>query len=184
MGLKILSIDPSFNNVGWAYGEADSLYLDVTRIGLFTTRPTKNKKVKKSSDDWRRANELTSFYLSLKKEFNPDVVVAEQPAGSQSARASWALGIALGTLTSLAPVVMFSAYDVKKHITGDRHAEKSEIIEWATGNYPHLDWIKGQGKILLSPRNEHPADAVAIMHTLVFSESIQSVLIREEISAR
>lgn len=163
--MKVLAIDPSFTNTGWCIARYDlaERSVDILEGGLISTEKAAVKTIRRSSDDLRRAKEI-SRALSKRAE-QVDMVFAEIPTGTQSARASWALGIALGCLANVAlrsPMIEITPTMTKLAATGRKDATKEEIITWAIAKYPHLPWIKGRKGI--SPRNEHMADSVGVLH--------------------
>jgi len=163
--MKILAIDPSFANTGWCIGHYDmeALLVEVVDGGLISTEKAAVKTIRRSSDDLRRAKEISRALTKYAESV--DMVFAEIPTGSQSARASWALGIAMGCLANVAvrnPMIEITPTMTKLAATGRKDATKEEIITWARAKYPSLPWIKGRNGI--SPRNEHMADAVGVLH--------------------
>lgn len=165
--MLILSIDPSFANTGWNVAKVhveSAKVIQVLNGGLLCTEKSEAKTVRRSSDDLRRAGELAA---ELRKQARDvDLVFAEIPSGTQSARASWALGIALGCLTNLhpTPIVEVTPTMTKLASVGRKDASKEEIIEWAYNLYPDLPWITARGKTRLSPKNEHLADSIGVLH--------------------
>jgi Holliday junction resolvasome RuvABC endonuclease subunit len=165
--MLILSLDPSFANIGWCVASVDVAEAKILKMidgGLISTEKSETKTIRRSSDDLRRANEIASGLRKIAQ--NVDMVFAEIPTGTQSARASWALGIALGCLTNLSPtpLVEITPTMTKLASIGRKDASKEEIIEWAVGLYPDLPWITARGKSKLSPKNEHLADSVGVLH--------------------
>lgn len=97
-------------------------------------------------------------------QHKPVITMVEVPSGTQSARASWTLGVMLGLIAALPhPVIELSPIEVKKHYAGSKTASKDEMIRLATEAHPELEWLRHGGR--LTAKNEHVADAVAIMHT-------------------
>ena len=176
MKLKIVGIDPALSNIGIAVAEYDVVEktLTMTDISLCETSPDRSKKVRVNSDDLRRASDGAAFIQNALAE--ADVVVAEIPTGSQSARGAASYGISIGLLASIGSVeggfdgsiIQVMPTEVKKAVTGSKHATKGEMIEWATEAYPDLPWLMTNRKNAPSPylnKNEHMADAVAVIQT-------------------
>jgi Holliday junction resolvasome RuvABC endonuclease subunit len=166
MVIKILAIDPSFANTGWCLATVDPGAASIVEMhdgGLVCTEKAEIKTIRRSSDDLRRAHEIASKLRDLSS--GVDLVFAEIPTGTQSARASWALGIALGCLTNIAPtpIIEITPTMTKLASVGRKDASKEEIINWAVDLYPDLPWIKARGKEKLSPKNEHMADSVGVL---------------------
>lgn len=165
-GIKVLCVDPSHKNLGLARVLVDPVSFDFQPIDLHLhqTEPDGGKRVRKSSDDLRRAVEHAE--LLREGEAWADLVMAEVPSGSQSARACLGAGVCIGLLASLRkPLIEVSPTEAKKAVIGRGTATKEEMIYWAYGEYPNLNWItskrsKNPGN--LTDANEHLADALAI----------------------
>ena len=100
MLIQVVGVDSAFSNMGLARASIDlrTGSILINSLRLISTEAQAKKVVRKSSDDLRRARELHGAL----SEFAPGSLVAfaEVPHGSQSGRASWALGIAVGVLAS------------------------------------------------------------------------------------
>lgn len=173
MILKVMGIDAAFSNVGIALATVDltdpaNPQVVVNDLHLIHTEGVKKRPrgVPRSSDDLRRAREALNGIQDKIRDFKPDVVIAEVPFGSQSARASWALGIIIGVLASIEGLVEVTPREVKT-ATGEPHADKDEMIEWAMTKHPEAPWAwrKFKGTLIsVSSTNEHLADAVAAVY--------------------
>lgn len=173
MVLKILGIDAAFANVGLAMTEVEIVAgkppkVTVVGLKLIHTEAVKKRPrgVPRSSDDLRRAREALHGIQATIDDFKPDMVVAEVPFGSQSARASWALGIIIGVLAAIPNLVEVTPREVKT-ATGESHADKDEMMEWAMRNHPEAPWVfrKYKGTLIsVSSTNEHLADALAAVY--------------------
>ena len=156
--LRAVGVDPAFNNSGFCRGFIESgvgggrLFVP-SSIHLAQTKPAKAKSIKKSADDFARAQYLAEEIRA--HTAGADVVFVEMPTGSRSARAAKTLGIAVGCLTGIeSPIVSVSALQGKLALTGQRHASKAEMIEAAKARNPELEWT---GTL----KDEHMADALA-----------------------
>lgn len=171
--VKILGIDAAFSNIGLALMSADmddqgvlsNFFLE--DLVLIHTAPQKRKRgVPRSTDDMRRARESVDGIRAMIAKHQPDYIAAEIPFGSQSARASWALGIALGVLAGVDDLIQVTPLQVKA-ASGEKHADKDYMIEWAMGLYPDAPWrtrkLKGN-LVQVAGVNEHLADAVGVVH--------------------
>src|SRR5487761_2436689 len=112
--IVVVGIDPAFANMGLCRALLDpkTNKFTVSQIKLVTTEGSEKKTVRKSSDDFRRAQELVQGI----REFCTGSIIAfaEIPTGSQSARACWSLGIALGALAACpVPLIQVSPLEVK-----------------------------------------------------------------------
>lgn len=167
-GIKVVSFDPALRNLGVARVMVDpeTFKIEPIDLKLVQTSNEAGKTVRKSSDDYRRAQELAEAMREY--ENWADIVMAEVPSGSQSARACLGAGVCIGLLASLRkPLVQLSPGEVKKATVGRTTSTKDEIIFWAYGLYPSLNWLthgssKRPGK--LTDACEHCADALAIAH--------------------
>jgi len=177
--IKILGVDPSFRNFGYApmlYDPATK-ELKLVELDLIQTKPNKDKDVRKNSADLACAKILIEEY-KLRCAWS-DVVVAEVPVGTQSARAAWSLGIALCVLaTTNKPLVQVTPKQVKECSVGDPKASKQDMIDWATTAHPHSDWLtrKVKGKVVLTNANEHLADAVAAVYAGIETDQFKGML--------
>ena len=177
--INILSLDPSLNNLGIALMSYDveSASLSIISMKLFTTDNEAGKKVRKSSDDLRRAKELRETLTDWQKKAS--IVCAEVPTGCQSARGALANGIVIGVLASITlPLIEVSPSEAKKAALGKKTGSKEEMIAWSVEQYPNASWLKRKfkGQIVHTAANEHLADAVAIAHAAVDTLEFKSAM--------
>lgn len=181
MKIRVAGIDPSLNNTGLALGTFDisTGKVDIGLIQLIETEARSKKTVRKSSDDLRRAGEIVSGIHQFIADCH--VVFAEIPTGSQSARGSFSNGICLGVLSSIGTVetpfkgrlIQVSPTDVKLSAVGSKVAGKDEMIDWAYGRYPELEWFRYRGK--LQRKNEHVADAIGAINAGVQTDEFKTL---------
>ena len=167
MGIvTVAGIDPSLRNTGVAIAKIDAesnRIMCIEDLRLIQTQPSKVKTQRKSSADFQAASEIASTLRQIIQGGEIQVVFAEVPSGTQSARASFALGICTGLIASVLPTpIEVTPNQTKIHSIGIRTATKGEMIEWATERYPEAPWLKRGGRFLNS--NEHLADAVGVIH--------------------
>lgn len=184
MEIKVMGLDPAFSNTGVCRGvlrsTEEGYRLDIVALDLIHTEAEKiNKKViRKNSDDLRRAQETSRQLREIINAWRPNCIFAEIPTGAQSARAAWALGIAVGVVGSIdRPIIQVLPREVKEAV-GERHAGKDEIIDWAIGKYPDANWAwrnKNGEKIQVKSTNEHLADAVAAIHAGLLTDEFQRI---------
>lgn len=175
MTIPLIALDLSLRNAGIAIGQhnPDTGQLHIDLITLVETEKTTAKQVRKNSDDLRCCREIHAAIQHHRNQWRPLITIAEIPSGTQSARASWALGTMLGIIATLPhPVVEVSPTEVKKHWAGRKDAGKDQMIQLAVERYPDLAWLRRGDKLL--GKNEHMADAVAVMST-----GVQTVAFRE-----
>jgi Holliday junction resolvasome RuvABC endonuclease subunit len=162
--IDIVAIDPSFRNMGMVKATYDGL-IEVTDYRLeHTERASEGTR---SADDWQVALKLSRALQAYTED--ADVVIMEQPVGSQSARSAWTLGITLGVLTSIqCPVITLTPRQVKYAFTGDRKADKGKMIETAIRKFPAVRLPhygkKGKERINMG-QAEHIADALGVLYT-------------------
>lgn len=171
--IKVLGIDAAFSNVGLALASIDITdpshpIIEVTDLKLIHTESVKKRPrgVSKSADDMRRAREALQGINQAITDWEPDYVIAEVPFGSQSARSAWTLGIALGILASIPNLIEVTPREVKT-ATGEPHADKDHMIEWAMNRHPEAPWVMRKLKgnmVQVASTNEHLADAAAAIH--------------------
>ena len=148
--------------------------LELVSIRLIETQKLTGKHVRVSSDNLRRAREIAD---ALKEELEDcTMAFGEVPTGGQSADAVLSFGIVIGLYASLpVPMVEVSPSETKKAAVGTTTASKEEIIEWATQKYPDAEWFtkKRNGVISFTAKNEHVADAAAIVHAGVRTQEFR-----------
>lgn len=183
--LKVVGLDPALRNLGMVKATIDlsdpNFPITIERLELVVTDTDEatKKVVRKNSDDLLRARKLHKALQAFIGDAN--MVFAEIPIGSQSARAMASYGICIGILASInKPLVQLTPSEVKLAAVGDKNASKMDMIAWATSAYPDANWLtrKFQGKVKLLDKNEHLADAVGTLHAGILSDQfIQAVSI-------
>ncbi len=167
MGIvTVMGIDPSLRNTGIATAFVDTEQNRIVRIiGLSLARTQPGPKgQRKSSADYEAALVVRSVISKRIHEFDPKVVFAEIPSGSQSARGTMSAGISIGIMACTQPQpIGVTPQQVKLQSIGIRTATKGEMIEWAVATYPDAPWQRtSNGRIMNA--NEHLADAVGVIH--------------------
>lgn len=158
-----MAIDPTLRHTGVALGYVEDGKPVVQGVHYICTENASTKTVRKNSDDLRCARELIEELGYLRAAHRPVVTMVEVPHGSQTARSSWTLGITLGIIAAFPlPVVELTAVEVKKAFAGDKKASKERMIQLATERHPDLEWLRHGGRLTL--KNQHLADAVAVLH--------------------
>ena len=150
--------------------------IEVDDIILIETKPGKDKRARKSFDDYELAQKLHMAMTRCCQ--GRQIAFSEMPIGSQSARAMASYGISVGLMASLPiPLIQVSPAEVKLASFGDKDAAKEEMITWATKGYPHLKWTPGKskGRFPWALKNEHMADAIGAMHAGVGSDDFRRV---------
>lgn len=163
--MKILGIDPSLSNFGFALMNYAGGILSLSYTGLSETTPKdkKDKSIRQNAWDMDRC---VAHHLALDDflAFTPDYVVVELPVGSQSARAMASYGAVLGVIARLKaagyPVLIVTPKQVKEVATGNAEASKKDMIHWAVGKFGTEKLLKSRAGVVLN-KNEHIADAIA-----------------------
>lgn len=165
--MNILGIDPALVNTGLALFNHTDGNNSIIDLGLIVTSSSGDKNVRKNIDDYNRAVLLHTQLQTWISRCDCVCVELPQIAGANvQARSMWSSGIALGILASISkPVVVLTPSEVKL-ATGNKTASKEEVIAWATSLYPDAPWkkVKRKGEMVLVDKNEHIADAVAVVH--------------------
>lgn len=175
MKIRILSLDPSLSNFGIceAMLDTETLEYNVTDLFLSKAEPSKDKRVRKSSDDLARCR-VHADNLSHRIKW-ADMVVCEIPQGSQSARAMASYGACVGLIAAITkPLIQVTPTQVKVAATGSKVASKQEIIDWAVFKFPHANWMKRKGKVIAA--NEHLADAVAVIEAAIKADDFRMMM--------
>jgi Holliday junction resolvasome RuvABC endonuclease subunit len=179
MQIPIGSIDPSLRNVGLVRGlvRLDDLAINIERIYLIETEKLTTKSVRQNSDDLRRAKWAHDGIAEWMH--GAAIVFAEVPVGSQSARAMCSYGVCIGLLAAIKPaLIQVQPTEVKMAAVGTKTASKQEMIEWATGLYPRLNWYRStrKGVTTFGDKNEHMADAIAAVHAGVRTDEFKRMV--------
>ena len=187
----MLGLDPGLNSTGYAVASVDLAkrqIICVHTLGVLTTRRDNSRRVRRSSDDFRRAKSLVLRIRAISAEHDIKLVAAEMASTSPYKRISLNFGVMLGILASLdCAVIEVLPQQIKQAITGTRSGEKLEIIKWAlgiTGEEP-VGWptSKLPNRLGLTHRGrpvtlaaEHPADALAVIQAALESEQFNEIV--------
>jgi len=174
MEYRYLAIDSSLANTGIAVGTIEDDEITVSEIRLHETKKSKNKQIRASSDLISRGRSTFDFIQSLIKEYDPDIIFAETPSGSQSANSMKSYGVTCQLIASLTPPpIELTPIEVKTSTVGRKTASKQDMIDWAYNKFPDLQWFWRSGK--LQNKNEHPADAIAIVHAGIKTDQYKQI---------
>lgn len=190
--IRILGLDPSLANTGWAVLDVDTESREIVSVrahGTIVTEKTKNKQVRKSSDDLARARTTAQTLAKLIQEHNIKLAASEVPSGAQSASASRAFGIVVGLLASLPiPIIEVSPTEVKMAVAGNKIADKEDIVRWAVEltqrvggqEFWNTSKAKNDWEIMVLSRYvtktmEHQADAIASAQAAIKSEQFRQL---------
>lgn len=182
MKIIVAGIDPALANFGFAKATYDTETgeWECYDIKLQSSGKGTNKTVRQNSDDLRRAMEQSEALLDWIDDAN--VVIAEIPGGSQSARGAFGNGVSLGVLAAIGragnyrgSIIQVQPTQVKVGAVGSRTASKREMIDWASGLFPNLDWPKGRGG-KIGNKAEHIADAVGVINAGVQTDEFKNLV--------
>lgn len=181
--IKVAGLDPSMSNWGIALGELDlkEAYLDITSVHLVHPNKLKKSKERQNAKDVFLAQDLYEQNMQLLKDV--DIIFAELPIGSQSARAMASYGICLGVVGALnislnKQIIQVTPMDVKK-VVGNNNPSKLDMINWAMDEHPETDFpTYKQGGIhyISATKAEHMADAIAAIHAGCKQQSFLNVI--------
>jgi Holliday junction resolvasome RuvABC endonuclease subunit len=174
--IKVAGLDGSLRNFGIAklLYDTNTGSLSVDALELIETEKTKNKQVRASSDTYNRAHEIAMAAQLCVEEC--DICFAEIPFGGQSYDAVLGFGITIGIYASLSlPLIEVAPIETKKATVGTKTASKQEMIEWAFETYPTAPWLttKRGGQLVPTLKNEHLADACAIVHAGILTPAFK-----------
>ncbi len=162
--MRFVSIDSSLANTGVAVGNVGPTgVITVDYIKLHSTSKSKHKQIRASSDAIQRCRSTWEFIQEIVKEEKPNVVFMETPSGSQSSSGMKSYGATCQLIASIHPApIEVTPTEVKLASFGTKTASKKDMIDWAHGLYPNVEWFWHSGK--LQAKNEHMADAIAIIY--------------------
>lgn len=174
--MKFVSIDSSLANTGVAVGSINQAGdITITSISLTETKKSKNKQVRASSDSITRCRQTYDFVDAIIKKEMPTVVFAETPSGSQSAAGMKSYGATCMLIAAISPPpIEVTPIEVKVASFGSKTASKTDMINWAHGLYPDVQWDKNKDGSLKN-KNEHMADAIAIAHASVKTDVFKRI---------
>ncbi len=176
--IRVLGQDPAFSNYGLCLVDVDAMTGEMfpVTVHLIETKKSAIKTVRVSSDKLQRGRLISQIVREWEQECS--IIAAEIPSGAQSASAANALGIALGIVSGhTKPLIEVSAAEAKKAATGYSDASKGDMVAWAYEQWPDLPWAKGRSKDMpdgLANKNEHMADALAIVKAAIKTQTFQS----------
>ena len=187
MQIKIVSLDISMSNLGIAKGVFDTETKKLTITDCLTVCPlvSGNKQVRQNSKDVVRSRQLLDALVEHTKE--ADMVCAEIPVGSQTARAMASYGICVALIAvvqKIKPTFIEVSPNEVKMIVGSKSATKKEVIQWVQSHHPEAPLETFRGVISLA-KAEHQADAIVAIHaamqTPVFNSQIGRASCRERV---
>jgi len=145
------------------------------------TEKSKKRNISVANDDFDRTIQMVSAITSLLDKYKVKGIIAELPAGSQSARAAKMFGLSIGALSGITfcediSINFFTPGDVKKGFFGNRTASKDDMINKAISDFNlPTRMVKGAkkqrreiycGNVWFAEGTfEHLADAIGVWQT-------------------
>ena len=100
----------------------------------------------------------------------------ETPSGSQSSAGMKSYGATCQLIASLDPKpIEVTPNEVKMSSVGKKTASKKDMIDWAYEKYPDVEWFINKSTGALQNKNEHMADAVAIVYAGINTDDFTRV---------
>jgi Holliday junction resolvasome RuvABC endonuclease subunit len=162
--MKFLAIDSSLRHTGIAVGNIDKDdNIKVELIDLHHTEKSNNKQVRASSDAIDACRLNFKYLQDVINTHKPQIIFAETPSGSQSSSGMKSYGATCQLIASLVPeAIEVTPNEVKMSTVGNKKASKRDMIDWANGKHPDVQWTYHGGRI--KNDNEHMADAICIVY--------------------
>lgn len=180
MKIKLIGIDPSMRNFGFAKAiyDTETDEIEIVDLHLAETKPADKatkKKVRQNCLDLQAAQEMQR--AMIQQCAGQALALVEVPVGSQSARAMMSCGLCIGVLSSCPiPIIPVTPTEVKKAGYGVASATKEEQIEWATTKHPNAPWLRVKKTQALLGKNEHTADAIACIYAGIKTPEFQQAV--------
>lgn len=174
----VMGLDGSLANFGIAVGIVcpKGEVLGIERLVISKTTKAKSKKTRRADDDFARFEQHWHMVKGIANEFNVKTMYAEIPSGAQDARASFAFGGVTAMLAGLSldyKMTTVTPAEVKIAATGDKHADKEDMISAMYGLFPTAPWLTSKkpnamavttsSGLYLTNANEHLADATGVI---------------------
>lgn len=139
--MKIVGLDPSMCNYGWAVVTRTRAKDRVLRVGCIQTKLSASKKLGKTEKTAIRLRTITAALVELLMREKPDRVYAELPAGVGRANTAVALAHSFAVTVAVCEMldielVFVSPTAMKRDVAGSLGAEKSDVakaVEVRTG---------------------------------------------------
>lgn len=166
--MKFISIDPSLRNTAIVFGsiikDDGSYKLNPEGYELIVTKKSSNKKIRASSDLIERCRALNERISKFVKEYQPSIVFAETPSGSQSFRGGLSYAVSCYLIATVdPPAIELTPTEVKKKTVGKNTATKKEMIQYVVDNFPEFElpmkMQKGKQSVV-EGKAEHICDAI------------------------
>ena len=132
MTTNVLGIDGALANTGLVVVQVNHLKLTPLYAGVLTTKPGLKRGERASQEDFRRAIELSRKIDEVIGTYNPKLILLDELTGSQSAKASHALGLAAGAVAVTVwrtgrPYLIIPSRIVRQRLCDNVFASKGDI---------------------------------------------------------
>lgn len=172
--MRVWGIDPSFRNTAIVWGDYDremGMLSNLDGYQVSSTSRQKRANEYKYEVDFERMSRILEKWRDFSDSIviSPEIIHVEAPTGSQSSRAaigyavSWMVISYLKLRFPLADFHLHKPDQVKEWATGNKTAQKWEMIEAAYGYFPNFPWKLDKRKGRISPSEEHKADALCTL---------------------
>jgi len=171
--MVILGIDPGFASLGLAAVGVTADTERIIELAVIRTEKSASKlEVRASSDNVRRACELTKALSRFIDRHNPLAIAAESQSWPRNAGSSAKIGIAWGVVAAVATwyglaIVQASPQRLKQVVCGSKSATKEDVIAAIEKRFPGVQWPAPKGVI------EHAADAAGAVIACLDSSALQ-----------
>jgi Holliday junction resolvasome RuvABC endonuclease subunit len=183
--MKVLALDPAYRNFGYVvFHKADDasdfvpIKARVIRAAVLNTKERKAHK-KRTKDELLKTdngvNACREIFAELRLLLTldrPDIVLSERLGGSQDYSSARGFGYSDGILACLielagVPCYRYTNTKIKHAFTGNRGADKDEMILEAARRYPTFveQWFPASNQTKTGYQDicEHMADACGVM---------------------
>lgn len=193
--ITMLGLDPGLSNTGYAVADVDperGTIIRTVELGLIKTERDTHARIRRTSDDYRRAHALHKAIRHIVDRHGISVAASEMVTTSPYVRPSLNFGIMLGVLASFDfYLIELLPREVKKAVTGNRDAKKETIIRWALDatRADDVEWPTSArankmgltyGGCHVTLAAEHQADALAVVAAAAQSEQLRNSMALEE----
>jgi len=163
-GVRILGMDPGFENIGLAFGLfTPGRGIDLLEVKLVTTKKCSAKKgMRAKADDTRRLEEIVAQVDETVRHWDPDVGAFEEcpslrnSAVTRKIAMAWGAACALVTRKKGVLILEYGPKHLKKVVTGKEDASKQEMSEALIPRFNLLSETP-----VVQSKQEHLTDAVA-----------------------
>ena len=157
-----VAIDPSLSNTCLTAFDISDRLIVIDSVTI-STQKNPNKKIRAASDLIERCVDLYRGSKQFIDRWDPQIIFAETPSGSQSASGMKNYGVSCFLLASLPDRCLeVTPHEVKMASVGKKNASKKEMIEWAYEQHPEAPWLIRNDFPLM--KQEHMADSIGVMY--------------------